>query len=91
MKAKEYITGLGDILMEKRIEDSSKAKMILEHLEKVENDQSFSSFRKIQDTFGLQYSFEHFRKRFGKGWQITLGVLTVLALIIEIIRYFLSV
>jgi hypothetical protein len=90
MKAKEYITGLGDILREQQTEDSSKAKMILEHLEKVENDKSFISFRKIQDTFGFQYSFEHFRKRLGKGWQIVLGVLTVLALIVEILKYFSS-
>lgn len=85
-KAKKYIAELGDILKEKR-QDSSEAKMILEHLERVENDESFSSYRKMQDTFGFQYSFEHFRNRLGKSGQIILTVLTAVVLIVELIKY----
>ena len=54
-KAKKYVAQLGDIIMEKN--GVMKSKLIIEYLERVEDDQSFDNFRKIQDKFGFQYAF----------------------------------
>ena len=90
-KAKAWVSELGNIVMEKRIGDTAKSKLILEHLEKVENDQSLNDFRKIQDTFGFQYSFEHGRKRLSKTWEriiVAISGIATIALFIKAILGF---
>lgn len=84
--AKAWVGELGNIVMENRIGDSAKAKFILEHLEKVENDPILNDFRNIQDTFGFQYSFEHSRKKLSRTWERRIVLISGIATIVLSIK-----
>lgn len=90
-KAKAWVGELGNIIMDSRIDDSSKTKLILNHLSEVDNDENLKNFRKIQDKFGFQYSFEHNRKRLNGTGQMFVSIFTIIGSIVAICEFVLII
>lgn len=90
-KAKEWIANLGYIIMENRISDMTKTRLIIEHLEKVDKDSNLCDFQYACEKYGIEYDFSHGWKRLnktlGKTERIALIIIPIVTLILGILPY----
>ena len=62
-KAKEWVSELGAIINDRRIDPMIKIQFIAEHLRTPEREIVFSDFKNIHDDFGFHFDFEQVRKK----------------------------
>ncbi len=91
-KIKEWVSNTETIYNLPKTKDTTKAKLIIEHVEKIEKDKEYSEFCNFQKTcckYGFQYHYEHgFRtlsKRIGKTGRILLDIAGIGGFVVAII------
>lgn len=62
-RAKEWIAQLGTILMNKELDETRKAMLILDHMEQVEQEKKFAEILQKHEKYRLHYQFESIWRR----------------------------
>ncbi len=58
-KGKKWVADLGNIIMNKALSETEKNRLIIEHLGKVKNDDTYKGLKETQTKFGFNYNFEY--------------------------------
>ena len=90
--AKEWIADLGKIVTSHKTKDTTKTRLIIEHLEKADKDSNFQDFQHLQEKYGFQHDFSSGWKRLkalSRNQSIALFLVPIIELIVGIVlKYF---